>query len=314
VGSEGKALGGVWGEAPIKILPNLLHRGLMNNTIRLLGVIGDPIHHSLSPFMHNLAYAELGMSDRQYLPFHVRAENLAAAVRGMQALGIEGFNATIPHKEQLVPLMDELDPMARLIGAVNTVVIQPDGGLIGYNTDGYGFLTDLRGLFTEPLHDLEILVLGAGGAARGVLAALLQAGANRIGLMNRTHDRAVTLAQEFSRHFPDRRVMPIPWTRRLPASRLVINTTSLGMDASGETVPDLSGLPEAALVYDIVYAPPLTPLLAAAQARGLLVENGLGMLIHQGAKAFEIWTGQPMPVAAVRRGLKEQRGVVSLND
>ncbi|MBF0192388.1 MAG: shikimate dehydrogenase, partial [Magnetococcales bacterium] len=262
------------------------------NTPQLFGVIGDPIHHSLSPFMHNLAYAERGMTHCRYLPFHVRAENLTEAVRDLRAQGVVGFNATIPHKENLVPLMDALDPMARMIGAVNTVVIQPDDRLIGYNTDGYGFITDLREVWGGSLHDIEILVLGAGGAARGVLAALLQEGAGSVWLMNRTHERAVVLAEEFSRFFPDRLITPIPWTHTLPVCQLVINTTSLGMDNATEAVPDLILLPPSALVYDIVYSPPVTPLLSAARARGLKIENGLGMLIHQGAKAFEIWTGQ----------------------
>ncbi|MBF0629251.1 MAG: shikimate dehydrogenase [Magnetococcales bacterium] len=276
------------------------------------GVIGDPIEHSLSPYMHNRAYAVLGMTDHHYLPFHVRPENLAEAVLGMRALGIAGFNATIPHKEQLVALMDELDPMARLIGAVNTVVIRPDGRLIGYNTDGYGFVTALREVFAAALPGVELLILGAGGAARGVLAALLAEGADRITLMNRTQDRAVTLAAQFAASFPGRLITAQPWSATLPAARLVINTTSLGMEPHADPVPDLSGLPESALVYDIVYAPPLTPLLHAARARGLKVENGLGMLIHQGARAFEIWTGQAMPVAEVRQGLRAERGVSSL--
>lgn len=278
----------------------------------IYGVIGDPIHHSLSPFMHQLAYAELNMPTCRYLPFHVRAERLAEAVRGMAALGIEGFNATIPHKENLIPLMDELDPFARMIGAVNTVRIDPSGRMTGYNTDAYGFVTDLREIFSEPLHDLDILVLGAGGAARGVLAGLLQEGANRITLMNRTLNRAETLAERFAGHFPDQLVTPLAWSNRLPACRLVINTTSLGMGDDGAPVPDLSDLAEDAVVYDIVYAPAITPLLDAARGRGLNVENGLGMLIHQGARAFEIWTGRVMPVVAVRGGLKERMGVASL--
>ncbi|MBF0417058.1 MAG: shikimate dehydrogenase [Magnetococcales bacterium] len=280
----------------------------------IYGVIGDPIHHSLSPFMHQLAYTELKMPNHHYLPFHVRAERLAEAVHGMRALGIAGFNATIPHKESLVPLMDALDPMAELIGAVNTVVIDPSGRLTGYNTDAYGFITSLREIFSDPLRDLDILVQGAGGAARGVLAGLLQEGANRITLMNRTLSRAEALAERFARSFPDQPVRPLAWSNRLSGCRLVINTTSLGMEDEGAEVPDLDDLEAEAVVYDIVYAPPVTPLLAAARMRGLRVENGLGMLIHQGARAFEIWTGRVMPVVAVRQGLREQLGVASLGE
>ncbi|MBF0615063.1 MAG: shikimate dehydrogenase [Magnetococcales bacterium] len=278
----------------------------------VLAVIGDPIHHSLSPFMHNLAYAELGMKNRYYVPLHVRAERLTAAIEHMRALGIEGFNATIPHKENLVPLMHELDPMARTMGAVNTVVIHADGRLSGYNTDGYGFVQALRQVHAEPLTG-RILVLGAGGAARGVVAGLLQEGATAIRIMNRTPERAVTLAARFQPFFPEQTVIPMPWSDTLPACDLLINTTSLGMDSQAGAVPDLRQLPETALVYDIVYSPPMTPLLQTARLRGLQVENGLGMLIHQGARAFQIWTGQPMPVAAVEKGLRAQRGIGSLS-
>ncbi|MBF0260577.1 MAG: shikimate dehydrogenase [Magnetococcales bacterium] len=284
----------------------------MMEKTHLYGVIGDPIHHSLSPFMHQLAYAELEMSNHRYLPFHVRAERLVEAVRGMAALGIQGFNATIPHKENLVPLMDELDSFVQVIGAVNTVKIDPTGRMTGYNTDAYGFITNLREIFSESLRDLDILVLGAGGAARGVLAGLLQEGANRIVVMNRTLNRAEALVERLRVHFPDQPVTPQAWTNRLPACRLLINTTSLGMGDDDGSVPDLRDLVADALVYDIVYAPPVTPLLAVARGRGLRVENGLGMLIHQGARAFEIWTGRVMPVAKVRKGLKERMGVAEL--
>ncbi|MEO5346207.1 MAG: shikimate dehydrogenase [Magnetococcus sp. YQC-9] len=263
--------------------------------------------------MHQLAYTELGMHAYRYSPFHVRAEHLAEAVHGMRALGFEGFNATIPHKEQLVVLMDKLDPMAQAIGAVNTVAIDASGCLTGYNTDGYGFITNLRELFSESLQGMDILVLGAGGAARGVLAGLLQEGANRIALMNRTKERAEDLAERFDALYPGQPIRPLPWCNSLPACRLLINTTSLGMEVPGAPVPDLSHLPADAWVYDIVYAPAVTPLLAAARKRGLQIENGLGMLIHQGARAFEIWTGRTMPVPAVRRGLKKEKDVASLN-
>ncbi|MBF0125739.1 MAG: shikimate dehydrogenase [Magnetococcales bacterium] len=260
---------------------------------RLLGVIGDPVHHTLSPGMHNLACADLGLNIR-YLPLHVRPENLADAVKGLRAIGAMGFNATIPHKEALLPLMDTLDPVAEMIGAVNTVVIGADGRLSGYNTDAYGFMTALREVFSAPLEELTVVVLGAGGAARGVLAGLSRLGAGRIFLANRTWSKAVDLAERFN-------ALPVPWDRLpLEGCGLLINTTSLGLGGTDVREVDLSRLPGSALVYDIVYSPPLTPLLAAARARGLKGENGLGMLIHQGARAFEIWTGQKMPVAKVR--------------
>ncbi|MBF0438328.1 MAG: shikimate dehydrogenase [Magnetococcales bacterium] len=267
---------------------------------RLLGVIGDPIHHSLSPVMHNLACAQLGLNIR-YLPFHLAQKELEVGVQGLRALGVMGFNATIPHKEALVPLMDELDPMARMIGAVNTVTILPDGRLKGFNTDAYGFMTALRERFDNPLDSLEIVVLGAGGATRAVLAGLLEAGAKRIVLVNRTYARAVALAEQFTTDYPNALISPQEWSAVnsfLHGCQLLINTTSLGLEGTASHTLELARLPETALVYDIVY--PMTPLLMAAKVRGLMVENGLGMLIHQGAKAFEIWTGQKMDVEAVR--------------
>lgn len=268
----------------------------------LLGVIGDPVHHSLSPAMHNLACAALGLNCR-YLPFHVTPENLKKAVQGLRAIGVKGFNATIPHKEKLVPLMDALDPVAEQIGAVNTVVVETDGRMTGYNTDAYGFMTALREVFSDPLEPFPVVVLGAGGAARGVLAGLAQLGARSICLVNRTVARAEALAGRFQTLFPAVEITPRPWSFAalpLPACRLLINTTSLGLAGEGAGEVELSRLPESALVYDIVYSPTVTPLMAMARSRGLQAENGLGMLIHQGARAFELWTGQKMPVENVR--------------
>ncbi|MEO5335029.1 MAG: shikimate dehydrogenase [Magnetococcus sp. YQC-5] len=272
---------------------------------RLLGVIGDPIHHSLSPAMHNLAYAELGLNYR-YLPFHVRPQDLADAVHGLRAIGAIGFNATIPHKEKLLPLMDEVDPMAQMIGAVNTVRIGADGRMQGYNTDVYGFKTALRDSFFLPLESLSIVVLGAGGAARGVLMGLLQLGAKHIFLVNRTFSRAEGLAEQCTLLFPDAVITPLEWnpeTLPLAQCELLINTTSLGLK-DGDALPlDLSCMPAQGFVYDIIYSPVVTPLMAAASLQGLSTENGLGMLIHQGARAFEIWTGVKMPVTKVKAKL-----------
>ncbi|MBF0296793.1 MAG: shikimate dehydrogenase [Magnetococcales bacterium] len=271
---------------------------------RLLGVIGDPVHHSLSPAMHNLACAELGLN-YCYLPMHVVPENLRKAVEGMRAIGMVGFNATIPHKEALVSMMDELDPVAAMIGAVNTVAISSEGRLWGYNTDVYGFVTALREAHVVSLQDASVVVLGAGGAARGVVAGLLELGVGRIVLVNRTESRAVALAAASGSGL----VEAVSWSvlsEVLEGCRLLVNTTSLGLSGVESGVLDLSPLSDGAFVYDIVYSPPETPLMAAARARGLRAENGLGMLIHQGARAFEIWTGRQMPVARVEvllRGL-----------
>ncbi|MBF0182487.1 MAG: shikimate dehydrogenase [Magnetococcales bacterium] len=270
---------------------------------RLLGVIGDPVRHSLSPAMHNLACAELGLN-YCYLPMHVAPENLRKAVEGMRAIGMVGFNATIPHKEALVPMMDELDPVAAMIGAVNTVAIAPDGRLRGYNTDVYGFTTALRAACDLSLADAAVVVLGAGGAARGVVAGLREMGVGRIVVVNRTESRAVALAESGQGAVEAASWSALPGV--LEGCRLLVNTTSLGLSGVGAGALDLAPLPDGAFVYDIVYSPPETPLMVAARARGLRAENGLGMLIHQGARAFEIWTGRQMPVARVEAVLRAE--------
>ncbi|MBF0447202.1 MAG: shikimate dehydrogenase [Magnetococcales bacterium] len=271
---------------------------------RLLGVFGDPIAHSLSPKIHNLSLAQLDLNYR-YLPFHVRPNHLKAALAGFKALGGVGFNATVPHKEALLPLMDRLDPVANKIGAVNTVDIQQDGTCVGYNTDAYGFLTALREQYSAPLADKNILVLGAGGACRAVLVALLDGGAKRILLANRTVERAKALADHllsFS-EYDNARITPLPLNfNQLPQDQIdiLVNTTSLGLHNSDPLPLDLSRMGPQTLVYDIVYSSQGTPLQARAAALGLPIVDGLGMLIHQAARAFQIWTGEPMPVQLVK--------------
>lgn len=278
---------------------------------RLLGVIGDPVAHSLSPAMHNPALAWLGLNYR-YMAFQVHPDRLREAVHGFRAMGMVGFNATIPHKEALLREMDWLHPLAQWIGAVNTVAIDPDGTLRGYNTDAQGFTDDLAGYFSGDLQATEVVVLGAGGAARGVVVGLLEEGAARITVANRTLERAERLVTELASHYPWATLTAAPLTlgagqreKALPLGncRLLVNTTSLGMSGEGGGMVDLAPLPDDALVYDIVYNPRRTPLLQAAEARGLQVANGLGMLVHQGARAFKIWTGQEMPVERIRQRL-----------
>ncbi len=278
---------------------------------RLLGVIGDPIRHSLSPAMHNPALVWLGLNYR-YLPFHVKPADLSAAVQGFRAMGMVGFNATIPHKEALLAEMDWLHPLAQWIGAVNTVAIDDDGTLRGYNTDAQGFTDDLADHFSGELESTSVVILGAGGAARGVVVGLLEAGVNRITIANRTPKRGERLIDDLGTHYPwaELAAVPLelgpgkPCNPPLDGCGLLVNTTSMGMVGEGSGMIDLQQLPDTAFVYDIVYTPHRTPLLQAAEARGLKVANGLGMLIHQGARAFEIWTGHKMPIERVRERLQ----------
>jgi shikimate dehydrogenase len=274
---------------------------------QIVGVIGDPITHTRSPAMHNAAFTALGM-DWVYVPFHVRAADLGDAVRGFRATGIRGINATIPHKEPLVSLVDSLSAEAEFIGAVNTLVFERDGSIHGDNTDARGFLASLfEGGMPAPRNE-RVVVLGAGGAARAVVAALVDAGVKEIVIANRTPARAERLAEEISaRTRVHSRVVPLAddaLMRVLRESALLVNTTSAGM--VGKEPLTLRGdlLYPPLAVCDVVYTPPETPLLKAAAANGCRVLNGVGMLMHQGAIAFERWTGVAPPVEVMRTALR----------
>ena len=264
---------------------------------RLAGIMGWPISHSRSPALHNFWLDEHGI-DGVYVPLAVRPEHLAQALRSLPALGFRGCNLTIPHKHAAVSIVDRADPLARRIGAANTIVVAADGTLEGSNTDVFGFRESLR----EGAPDWApkagpAVVLGAGGAARAVVAALLEAGVPEVRLVNRTLARAEKMAAELA---PDsRRISVEPWNRRNAAqdgAGLIVNTTSLGMTGEPELEIDLSALPAEAVVMDIVYVPLETGLLAAARRRGLRVVDGLGMLLHQGRPGFEAWFNTPVGV------------------
>ena len=275
----------------------------VSGSTRLYGIMGYPVAHSLSPRMHTCAFQQHRL-DCLYVAFPVVPQSLAAAVAGVLALGICGFNVTIPHKETILAQLDEVSPEARFIGAVNTVQIR-DGRTIGYNTDGEGFLQPLRAL---PLAFAETsaCILGAGGAARAITMALLQAGCPDLVIANRTHERGMRLAASLQEHFPQAQVRAVSFEQVEDAagqSGLIVNATSVGLHHERTTLlPDLC-LHPGQLVYDIVYHPFDTPLLQAARRRGATVIPGIDMLIGQGAEAFRIWTGLTFPVAAVRRVL-----------
>lgn len=267
---------------------------------RVAGVVGWPVEHSVSPAMHNAAYAALGL-DWCYLPFPVPPERLPEAIAGVRALGLVGVNVTVPHKQALLALMDELTPAAAAIGAANTVIAR-DGRLIGHNTDAAGFLRALREAGCEPA-GITALVLGAGGAARAVVYALLEVGA-RVTVLNRTVARAETLARDLGRG-ADGEVLAasldLAALRPLvPRARLVVNATSVGMWRAGvagaSPWPEALPFPEDALAYDLVYNPRETAFMRQARAAGARAVNGVRMLVHQGAEAFERWTGVAAPV------------------
>ncbi|MBF0309444.1 MAG: shikimate dehydrogenase [Magnetococcales bacterium] len=276
---------------------------LLDGQTRLLGVLGDPIAHSLSPAMHNFALARQGINAR-YLPFHVEPARLEQAVRGLVAVKAIGFNATVPHKEALFRLMDWCDPAARALGAVNTVKITPEGRLEGYNTDVYGFGQSLREHFGVLPADLPVIMLGAGGAARAVLEGLLTAGLHDITVANRTLPRAEEVVDACRRRHPRASVRACSLaTVALDRCGLLVNTTTAGLHGDALEEVDCARLPVSARVMDIVYGQE-TPLLAQAGRLGLSTADGLGMLLHQGAAAYHLWTGREMPVDAVRDHLQ----------
>lgn len=272
---------------------------------RLLGLIGYPVGQSISPAMHNEAFRHQRMNCHYGL-FPVEPSALKAAVDGVRALGLLGINVTIPHKEAVMEYLDEVAPSARQVGAVNTIVNR-GGRLVGYNTDGWGFICSMEEVRIR-VAGLHAVVLGAGGAARAIAVHLGMAGVSAITISNRTPDRAEALAQAVRGVVPDLKVAPVE-TRSgeerhaLMNAGLVVNCTPLGMypeELVGESpVSDMNLLPQQAVVYDTVYRPGETRLLKEARVRGLRTVGGLGMLVHQGACAWEYWFGRRGPVSVM---------------
>jgi len=256
---------------------------------RFAGVMGWPVAHSRSPRLHGFWLSQNDI-DGTYLPLPVRPENLAAALKALPALGFAGVNLTVPHKTAALGLMDRLSDEAKRIGAVNTVVVASDGRLEGSNTDGYGFLAHLKASAPQwRVKNGAAVVLGAGGAARAIAVALLDAGVEELRLVNRTAARAEEMATAFGK-----RIKRVAWQDRALALKdagLLVNSTTLGMSGQPALEIALDHLPRSAAVYDIVYVPLETPLLAAARLRGNTTVDGLGMLLHQARPGFAAWFG-----------------------
>ena len=266
------------------------------------GVIGDPVEHTVSPAMHNAAFKALGL-DYIYLPFRVPPRHLAAAVQGMRALSIRGLNVTIPYKVKVIPLLDEIDPPARSIGAVN-VIVNDSSVLKGHNTDAEGFMRALKEHSVE-VRGKTAVILGSGGAARAVCFALSAAGAGLI-ILNRTSGRAARLVGDIMKtagHPAE--AMPLyrqNITIALNKAHILVNTTSVGMSPEpGETLVKGDLIGPQHTVVDIVYNPVETRLLKEAAKAGAATVNGLDMLVWQGALAFEKWTGQKAPIEVMRK-------------
>jgi shikimate dehydrogenase len=271
----------------------------------LAGVMGDPVMHSRSPDVHGYWLRKYGLRGN-YLPLEIKPARLRAALRALPALGFAGCNLTIPHKEAALAIVDEIDPVAQRIGAMNCVVVKSDGTLSGYNHDAFGYVESIREAQPSWRADAgSIVMVGAGGSARAILVGLIDQGAREIRLVNRTFGRAEALAQQLGRA-----VKPLPWERRhaaLAGAAMLINTTSQGMSGQPPLDLVLDALPTTALVSDIIYIPRETPLLAAARARGNPTVNGLGMLLHQARPAFQLWSGIMPEVTAELRALIEAK-------
>ena len=269
----------------------------------LAGIIGWPVAHSRSPLIHSYWLEKYGISGA-YVPLPVAPGALGVAIPGLAALGFRGCNITLPHKVDALKLMDEVDANARRMGAMNTVVVQPDGSLKGFNNDGFGYIQSLLDAKPDWRADTgPITVLGAGGAARAVVLSLADRGAKEIRLLNRTPDKAQALAREFGAP-----VKALPWEDRhaaLADVALLVNTTSQGMHGYPDLALDLAALPPHAVVSDVIYVPLETPLLAAARARGNPTVNGLGMLLNQARPAFQAWFGvMPEITPELRRAIE----------
>ncbi|MBW7997241.1 MAG: shikimate dehydrogenase [Candidatus Glassbacteria bacterium] len=277
-----------------------MNRGPISGVTRVLGVIGDPVEHSLSPLLHNFVLDKLNL-DYRYLPFHVRADQAGSVGEAMRTLGLAGLNVTIPHKETLYGQVEVLSDEADAVGAVNTVGWDDTGRLAGHNTDVAGFekSLEIRGLLSR-LEGANTVVLGAGGAARAVLYAMARNGVSRVSIVNRTQSRAEDLAGWFSYRFPSitLEVVPVGETRdlanTLADTSVTVNVTPRGMAPRvGESpLPDGVLPPEGSVVYDTIYTPARTRLLECAEQAGCETVNGLDMLIIQGMESLEWWLGR----------------------
>jgi shikimate dehydrogenase len=276
----------------------------------LVGIIGWPVKHSLSPAMHNAAFAELGL-DWVYVPLPVYPDHVGEAVRGLQALGFAGANVTVPHKQAVLAHLDEVSRAAQVIGAVNTIVVR-DGSLYGDNTDAAGFIASLRETGFDPAGTYCAL-LGAGGAARAVAHTLADAGALQVCIYNRTFSRARDLCHDMAKFHSNVRFEPASLSNVSAIGEdtdLVVNATSLGMwpDTDASPWPGDMAIPGHLTVCDLVYNPQETVFLTQARAAGAETVFGLGMLVYQGAAAFAMWTGRPAPVETMREACLEALG------
>ena len=273
----------------------------------MAAVMGWPVMHSLSPLMHNTWMEQEGLKGT-YVPLAIEPGTLEPALRALHPLGFAGCNLTIPHKLDAMTIVDEVDEVARKIGAMSCVVVRENGTLFGTNNDWLGFVGNLKQFFPDFRADTgPVTVIGAGGGGRAVCYAMLDQGAREIRLVNRTPEEPALIAAEFGGP-----ITPVAWTERhaaLDGAVMVINATSQGMKGEPALDIQLDTLPVSALAVDIIYTPPETPFLAAARMRGNPTLNGLGMLLHQGPAAWKRWFGiEPAITDALRRRMEQALG------
>ena len=272
---------------------------MISGKTKIYGLIGNPVEHSISPAMHNAAFGKMGL-DCAYTPFRVEKESLAAAINAVKALNMGGLNVTIPHKVAVIPFLDELEPLAQKIGAVNTI-INDDGNLKGYNTDAGGFLNALLQKGVEP-RAKKAVVIGAGGASRAISFTLMEMGAEIV-ILNRRQEigwaveLAAAISDSFKKEVKALELNNDNLTAALDSADILVNATSVGMSPDANQSPVPSMLLKAQLVvFDAVYNPLKTRLLAEAESSGALTVSGIDMLVWQGALAFELWTGVKAPI------------------
>jgi shikimate dehydrogenase len=280
---------------------------------KVVGLLGWPTAHSLSPVMQNAAFKALGLDEWIYLPMPVNKFpyiRVKEAVLGLRALSLQGANVTVPYKEAVLPYMEKLSEQARIIGAVNTIAVDGEGRLVGHNTDGQGFINDLTDQNIDPT-SMDTLLLGAGGSARAISVALLNKGSTKLTILNRTKTKADDIANYLRNLFPKADIMSgflnKEVLRQMPMPALVINCTSVGLTPNNNEMAwdENLGFSSSQVVYDTIYNPQETRFLRHAKAGGAQAISGLGMLVHQGALSFKIWTGQEAPLDVMKKAVVE---------
>ena len=291
---------------------------MIDGKTRILGVIGDPIEHTFSPAMHNAGLNALNLN-YIYLPFHVKAQRLSAAIEGAKALGIQGLNVTIPHKQDIIDSLDEIDAVAEMIGAVNTVQFNCNGDEIltkGFNTDGYGCVRAIEE--KTVVKDKKVTITGAGGASRAVAFQIANSGISELSLLNRNADKAESLANDLKTNLGtidiDININAYDLDdlkRELDSSDIFIDTTPIGMfpNVDDKSIASADMLHEDLVVNDIVYTPMETSLIKEAKKANAEVVYGYKMLLYQGIRSFEIWLGQEAPVDVMEKALLDVLGI-----